>query len=74
MESKRPGTQTRKSFESPFEIHEIKTACTIINTADYCQTTALELEENIKAKCDPVFKDKITLQDEQDLFVGFVEQ
>jgi len=30
------------------------------------------LEEKIKEKINPNFKDKITLQDERDLFVGYL--
>ena len=56
-------------MDSRFDISELKNACTLINTADYCQTTALELEENIREKCDEAFKEKITLQEERDLFV-----
>ena len=56
-------------MDSRFDISELKNACTLINTADSCQTTALELEENIREKCDEEFKEKITLQEERDLFV-----
>ncbi|EMD37699.1 hypothetical protein CERSUDRAFT_136451 [Gelatoporia subvermispora B] len=69
---KRPAVQSRKSIENRFEVAELKSACTLINTADYCQTTALELEDNIKSKCDEVYKEKITLQEERDLFVSAI--
>ncbi|KAH9942364.1 Vps53-like protein [Epithele typhae] len=62
----------RRSVDSRFEMSELKNACTLINTADYCQTTALELEENIREKCDEAFKEKITLQEERDLFVSAI--
>lgn len=39
----RPTAATRKSIDSRFEIQEIKQACLVINTADYCQTTASEV-------------------------------
>ena len=29
----------------------------------------MQLEENIREKCDEAFKEKITLQEERDLFV-----
>ncbi|KAF7782136.1 hypothetical protein Agabi119p4_1512 [Agaricus bisporus var. burnettii] len=63
---------TRRSMESRFDINEIKRACLIINTADYCQTTASELEEKIKEKINEDFKEKITLQKERDLFVSVI--
>lgn len=58
-------------MDTRYDVSELKSACTLINTADYCQTTALELEENIRTKCDEAFKEQITLQDERDLFVRY---
>ncbi|GBE80590.1 predicted protein [Sparassis crispa] len=69
---KRPAIQSRKSMDNRFDLNELKKACTLINTADYCHSTALELEENIREKCDEAFKPKITLQDERDLFVSAI--
>ncbi|EIW62635.1 uncharacterized protein TRAVEDRAFT_160554 [Trametes versicolor FP-101664 SS1] len=69
---KRPSTFGRKSMDTRYDVSELKSACTLINTADYCQTTALELEENIRAKCDEAYKEQITLQDERDLFVSAI--
>jgi len=34
---------TRKSTESRYDVEEIKQACMVINTADYCQTTSSEV-------------------------------
>ena len=61
----------RRSIDSRFDLSELKNTCTLINTADYCQTTALELEENIREKCDEAFKEKVTLQEERDQFVRY---
>lgn len=58
-------------MDARYDVTELKNACTLINTADYCQTTALELEENIRAKCDDAFKEQITLQEECDLFIRY---
>ena len=66
---KPPTVIPRRSMDARYDISELKNACTVINTADYCQTTALELEEKIREKCDEAFKEKITLQEERDLFV-----
>lgn len=33
----------RRSFDGRFNVAEIKHACLLINTADYCQVTALEV-------------------------------
>jgi vacuolar protein sorting-associated protein 53 len=63
----------------------------LVNTADYCQTTALEvrshrlsqveltlkcmvhqLEQKIREKINDEYKEKVSLQAECELFVGFV--
>ncbi|KAG1752867.1 Vps53-like protein [Suillus lakei] len=67
--SKRPTTQTRRSMDSRFDVADLQQAALVINTADYCQTTALELEENIKEKIQDGFKERVTLQAERDLFM-----
>ncbi|RDX42721.1 hypothetical protein OH76DRAFT_1362271 [Lentinus brumalis] len=69
---RRPTPFGRKSTETRYDPAELKNACTLINTADYCQTTALELEENIRDKCDEAYKEKITLQEERDQFVSAI--
>ncbi|KAJ7072043.1 Vps53-like protein [Mycena amicta] len=69
---KRPASHIRKSTESGFEIGEIKQASLVINTADYCQATALALEENIRGKINEEFKEKISFQPERDLFVSVI--
>ncbi|KAF9446218.1 hypothetical protein P691DRAFT_761819 [Macrolepiota fuliginosa MF-IS2] len=62
----------RRSTESRYDVNEIKQACLVINTADYCQMTASELEEKIKEKINEDFREKVTLQKERDLFVGAI--
>ncbi|KAL4078288.1 Vps53-like protein [Scleroderma yunnanense] len=69
---KRSQSQVRKSTDTSFDAAELQQACLIMNTADYCQKTASELEDKIKEKVDGVFKDKITLQSERDLFLGVI--
>lgn len=49
-------------------MQEIRTACMILNTAEYCQTTSLQLEERLKDKIDEEYKDKISFQDERETF------
>ncbi|KAF7315688.1 hypothetical protein MIND_00084400 [Mycena indigotica] len=69
---KRPAVLVRKSTESGLEVGEIKQACLVINTADYCQATALALEENIRGKINEEFKEKISFQAERDQFVSVI--
>jgi hypothetical protein len=37
--------QARRSAEARFDLNELKQSCILINTADYCQTTALEVRQ-----------------------------
>ncbi|KAF9050241.1 Vps53-like protein [Panaeolus papilionaceus] len=70
---KRPGAGlARKSTESRVDVDLLKQLCLHINTADYCQTTALELEEKVKQKINVEFKEKITFQVECDLFISAI--
>ncbi|KAK1230251.1 Vacuolar protein sorting-associated protein 53 [Marasmius sp. AFHP31] len=68
----RPATASRKSTESRFDVGELRQAATVINTADYCQTTASELEEKIKSKVNDEYKEKVTFQNECDLFLSVI--
>lgn len=38
-----PPAHVRKSLDVRYDLKELKDACMLINTADYCQTTALEV-------------------------------
>lgn len=71
---KRPAitSQGRKSTESRYDVDAMHQASLVINTADYCQATALELEQKIREKINVEFKDRVSLQRECDLFVGAV--
>ncbi|KAG8214105.1 Vps53-like protein [Butyriboletus roseoflavus] len=69
---KRPQIQSRKSMDSRLDKAELQQACLLINTADYCQVTAAELEEKIKEKLNEKFKEKVKLQAERDLFMSVV--
>ncbi|TFK44162.1 Vps53-like protein [Crucibulum laeve] len=72
---KRPQQQLpipRRSMETRVDIDGLNQACLLINTADYCQTTALELEEKIRSKINEEYKEKITFQVERDLFISAI--
>ncbi|KAG7098487.1 hypothetical protein E1B28_000431 [Marasmius oreades] len=68
----RPPVASRRSTESRFDVSELKQAATVINTADYCQSTAFELEDKVKGKVNNEFKDKISFQEECDLFLSVI--
>ncbi|KAI0048281.1 hypothetical protein FA95DRAFT_1588772 [Auriscalpium vulgare] len=67
---KRPQYQSRRSADTRYDIKEIKNACSIINTADYCQTTAQELEEKVRQRIASEFKERVSVQTECDLFIS----
>ncbi|KAA1472828.1 hypothetical protein DENSPDRAFT_865843 [Dentipellis sp. KUC8613] len=67
---KRPAYASRRSMETKIDLNEVKNACLIINTADYCQTTAQELEEKVRGRVAEEFKEKISVQAECDLFIS----
>lgn len=49
-------------------MQEVKNACVILNTAEYCQNTSLQLEERVKVKISEEFKEEITFQSEREGF------
>ncbi|KAJ1304244.1 hypothetical protein OPQ81_005407 [Rhizoctonia solani] len=72
--TKRTG-QDRKSMETRFNPAEIQKLCLVLNTADYCQTTAGQLEEKIKDKLteeEGQEESEFSMQEEQELFVSVI--
>ncbi|KAI0283690.1 Vps53-like protein [Russula aff. rugulosa BPL654] len=62
--------QPRRSTDVRHDINELRNACLVINTAEYCQTTAQELEEKVRQRIHGEFKERISLQMECDLFIS----
>ncbi|KAI9456566.1 Vps53-like protein [Lactarius psammicola] len=62
--------QLRRSTDVRYDLNEIKNACLVINTAEYCQSTAQELEEKVRQRIHNEFKERISLQTECDLFIS----
>ncbi|KAI8584232.1 hypothetical protein K450DRAFT_218778 [Umbelopsis ramanniana AG] len=54
----------------PLENEQIRFACYILNTADYCGITTLQLEEKLKEKIDDKWKDQVDLQAQRDNFLN----
>lgn len=44
----------------------------VLNTADYCHVTTLQLQEKIKSKVDPDVADRVDFERQQDAFLGVV--
>lgn len=55
-------------MEGRANLNEIKTACMILNTAEYCQNTSLQLEERVRDTIAAEFKEDISFQAERDTF------
>ncbi|WVQ99621.1 hypothetical protein IAU59_006758 [Kwoniella sp. CBS 9459] len=62
----------RRSLEGRDNLQEVKNACIILNTAEYCQNTSLQLEERLKDKIAEEFKEGISFQAERDTFSSVI--
>ncbi|KAJ9126768.1 hypothetical protein QFC24_001799 [Naganishia onofrii] len=67
-----PRVETRKSMDGRPNAQEIKNACLILNTADYCLQTSSQLEERLKETIDPPYNDNVSFEAEHELFIGVV--
>ncbi|KAN0103653.1 Vps53-like, N-terminal domain containing protein [Russula decolorans] len=67
---RRTRPQPRRSTDVRHDMNELRNACLVINTAEYCQTTAQELEEKVRQRIHGEFKERISLQTECDLFIS----
>ena len=55
---------------TPSRIPSIQDTILVLNTADYCYTTSLQLEERIKTRIDETQRDHVDLQSQADAFMG----
>ncbi|KAF8313077.1 hypothetical protein DL93DRAFT_2137978 [Clavulina sp. PMI_390] len=69
---KRPTDRERRSFDGRSNAADIRTACLILNTAEYCQTTASELEDKVREKIADEFKEQVSFLTERDLFLSVI--
>lgn len=58
----------RRSTDGKTNQQELLQACTVLNTADYCAETIVQLEQRLKDRIHPDFKDRVSLGDEKELF------
>ncbi|KAG6919330.1 hypothetical protein DXG01_006876 [Tephrocybe rancida] len=64
--------QSRRSGDTRYDVRELKHACKLINTADYCLSTASELEDKMREKINEEFKERVSFQAERDMFVSVI--
>ncbi|KAJ3115436.1 Vacuolar protein sorting-associated protein 53 [Phlyctochytrium bullatum] len=59
-----------KEDKKSYTEEEMKTACLVINTADYCSQTTQQLEEKLIEKIDEKFKSTVNFSQETDALLG----
>ncbi|KAG5717946.1 Vacuolar protein sorting-associated protein 53 like protein [Termitomyces sp. T112] len=64
--------QSRRSVDTRYDVRELKHACKLINTADYCLSTASELEDKMREKINEEFKERVNFQAEREMFVSVI--
>lgn len=60
----------RPSGQTPSKTPPIEDLVLVLNTADYCYNTSMQLEEKIKSRIDNDLKPSIDLQSQADAFMG----
>jgi len=64
----------RRSVEGRTNLQEVKNACIVLNTAEYCLNTSLQLEERLKDKVKESLRDNVSFQDEREGFTAVMAQ
>ncbi|KAI5477878.1 GARP complex subunit Vps53 [Pseudohyphozyma bogoriensis] len=62
----------RSSGEGRPSTRELHTACLVLNTAEYCQETAAQLEESLQEKIHADFKSQVSLEAEKEIFINTI--
>ncbi|KAL7411236.1 Vps53-like protein [Mrakia frigida] len=62
----------RRSVEGRANTQELRNTCLVLNTAEYCHTTASQLEDMIKERINPELADQISFEPQKDLFVSVI--
>jgi len=57
-------------MEGRTNTQEVKNTCIILNTAEYCQNTSIQLEERVKGKIAAELQDQVSFQPERDNFTA----
>lgn len=61
---------SRRSLEGRTTLQEVKNACIVLNTAEYCLNTSLQLEERLKDKVRDDLREQVSFQNERDGFTA----
>lgn len=60
----------RPTGQTPSKIPNLQDMVLVLNTADYCYSTSVQLEERIKARIDSDFRSSVDLQSQGEAFLG----
>lgn len=60
----------RPSGQTPSRIPHVEDLILVLNTADYCYNTSIQLEEKIKSRIEPDLRSQVDLQSQADAFMG----
>lgn len=60
----------RPTGQTPSKIPNLQDMILVLNTADYCYSTSVQLEERIKARIEPEFRSSVDLQSQGEAFLG----
>ncbi|KLT40600.1 hypothetical protein CC85DRAFT_287322 [Cutaneotrichosporon oleaginosum] len=60
----------RRSLEGRSSLADVKTACMVLNTAEYCANTSMQLEDRLKDKVKDELRESIGFSDERDAFTA----
>lgn len=60
----------RGSGEGRPNTQDLQTACLVLNTAEYCLETISQLEESLRERIAPEFRERVTLAAERELFAA----
>ena len=60
----------RPSGQTPSNVSNVEDMILVLNTADYCYNTSVQLEEKIKGRIESAFKSNIDLQSQGEAFMG----
>lgn len=74
MKKPAPDFLVRRSVEGRSDLAEVRNACMVLNTAEYCLNTSVQLEDLVKEKIKPELAESISFQDERDGFNGAIAQ
>ncbi|KAN0064499.1 Vacuolar protein sorting-associated protein 53 [Thecaphora frezii] len=63
---------TRKSIDVRPNMADLQKWCLVLNTADYCASTSSQLEDKLRDKIHPDFRNGVNLEEEREIFTTII--